>query len=469
MALTKVSFSMIDGAYVNVLDKGADPTGAADSSAAFQAAIDDAAGRYIYAPEGTYRIDTQLTYNTTTALASGLKLVGDGMSKTIFDTRVAGVAMLSISGGNNYTFQMGGHLADFSIITNGAPVNADGIAMRSVWHCDVERVSVRGLSRYGFQVYSLVPPGDPDSSAYINFRNCRSDNNQYGFRLTSAASALGVVNITIEDCSISSNTDTGVSMSNVSVINIISNGIANNPGGGVTLLPNSLSNQLIYVNDNEFGNGNTAWNCWLGGAVSGTFNGNRMVQNAGETGEYGLILGDATNLATSFEARGNLVRIDPSINPFTAFWVRVNTSDIRILDTYFLQFGAAGQTKYDLDTGEVTLREDGQSWNNCIKMMESEPTTSYTPNMNDGELHRVRINATGAFTINNPTNVADGKILELMIINASGGSVTVSFGSDFIDGGYTDPANGNRSTARFFYDGTSDRWVQIGAWANNIS
>ena len=469
MALTKVTYSMIESAYVNVLDYGADATGATDSSTAFQAAITAAAGKYVYAPAGTYRINTQLTYNTTTALAPGLKLVGDGMSKTIFDTRVAGVAMLSISGGDNYTFQMGGHLADFSIITNGAPANADGISMRSVWHCDVERVSVRGLSRYGFQVYSLVPPGDPDSSAYINFRNCRSDNNQYGFRLTSAATATGVVNITIEDSSISGNTDTGVSMSNVSVINIISNGIANNPGGGVTLLPNNIGNQLIYVNDNEFGNGNTAWNCWLGGAVSGTFNGNRMVQSAGETGAYGLILGDATNLAASFEARGNLVRIDPSINPFTAFWVRVNTSDIRILDTYFLQFGAVGQIKYDLDTGEVTLREDGQSWNNCIKMMESEPTTSYTPNMNDGELHRVRINATGAFTINNPTNVADGKILELMIINASGGSVTVSFGSDFIDGGYTDPTNGNRSTARFFYDGTSDRWVQIGAWANNIS
>lgn len=469
MALTKVTYSMIEGAYVNVLDYGADATGATDSAAAFQAAIDDAAGRYVYAPEGTYRINTQLTYNTTTALAPGLKLVGDGMSKTIFDTRVAGVAMLSLSGGDNYTFQMGGHLADFSIITNGAPANADGIAMRSVWHCDVERVSVRGLSRYGFQVYSLVAPGDPDSSAYINFRNCRSDNNQYGFRLTSAASSVGVINITIEDCSISSNTDTGVSMSNVSVINIISNGITNNPAGGVTLLPNSVSQQLIYVNDNEFGNGNTAWNCWLGGAVSGTFNGNRIVQNSGETGAYGLILGDATNLATSFEARGNLVRIDPSINPFTAFWVRVNTTDIRILDTYFLQFGATGQVKYDLATGEVNLREDGQSWNNCIKMKEVEPTTSYTPDMNDGELHRVRINATGAFTINNPTNNADGKILQLMIINASGGSVTVSFGSDFVDGGYTDPANGNRSTASFFYDGTSDKWVQIGAWANNIS
>lgn len=40
MSLTKVSYSMIAGAEVNVLDFGADPTGVADSTAALQAAID---------------------------------------------------------------------------------------------------------------------------------------------------------------------------------------------------------------------------------------------------------------------------------------------------------------------------------------------------------------------------------------------------------------------------------------------
>jgi hypothetical protein len=39
MSLTKASFSMINGASVNVLDYGADPTGVADSTAAIQAAV----------------------------------------------------------------------------------------------------------------------------------------------------------------------------------------------------------------------------------------------------------------------------------------------------------------------------------------------------------------------------------------------------------------------------------------------
>jgi hypothetical protein len=43
MSLTKVSYSMVNGAPANVLDFGADPTGVADSTAANVAAICNAA------------------------------------------------------------------------------------------------------------------------------------------------------------------------------------------------------------------------------------------------------------------------------------------------------------------------------------------------------------------------------------------------------------------------------------------
>jgi polygalacturonase len=39
MSLTKVSYSMINGAGLNILDFGADPTGVADSTSAIQNAI----------------------------------------------------------------------------------------------------------------------------------------------------------------------------------------------------------------------------------------------------------------------------------------------------------------------------------------------------------------------------------------------------------------------------------------------
>lgn len=56
MGLTKVTYSMIEGAAINVLDYGADPTGSTASTTAIQAAIDSVknVGGTVYVPAGTY-------------------------------------------------------------------------------------------------------------------------------------------------------------------------------------------------------------------------------------------------------------------------------------------------------------------------------------------------------------------------------------------------------------------------------
>lgn len=72
MSLTKVSFSMITGATVNVLDFGADPTGVANSASAIQAALDFAQGNYVvHIPAGTYKLTAGLV------LYKGTQLTGD--------------------------------------------------------------------------------------------------------------------------------------------------------------------------------------------------------------------------------------------------------------------------------------------------------------------------------------------------------------------------------------------------------
>jgi hypothetical protein len=64
MSLTKVSYSMITGAPVNVLDYGADPTGTTNSVTAIQAAWDavKSSNGTLYFPAGTYRCDSALTF-----------------------------------------------------------------------------------------------------------------------------------------------------------------------------------------------------------------------------------------------------------------------------------------------------------------------------------------------------------------------------------------------------------------------
>lgn len=73
MALTKVSYSMITAAPVNVQDYGADPTGVTDATSAIQAAINAAAaaGNKIVA-QGTFRISSKVVIKGTTDFSQAI-------------------------------------------------------------------------------------------------------------------------------------------------------------------------------------------------------------------------------------------------------------------------------------------------------------------------------------------------------------------------------------------------------------
>jgi hypothetical protein len=89
MSLTKVSYSMINGAPVNVLDYGAKGDGTTDDTAAFTAAL--ATGKSVYVPQGTYKVAPVSTPvggiepNRTSAwiLTSGQTIYGDGVTSVL--------------------------------------------------------------------------------------------------------------------------------------------------------------------------------------------------------------------------------------------------------------------------------------------------------------------------------------------------------------------------------------------------
>lgn len=93
MSLTKVTYSMISGASINVLDYGADPTGVSNSTAAITAAITAAPnnGQIIF-PAGTYLVvpATDVVYNDLSSVTR----------KTAFE----------ISNKNNLSFTSEGHV-----------------------------------------------------------------------------------------------------------------------------------------------------------------------------------------------------------------------------------------------------------------------------------------------------------------------------------------------------------------------
>jgi hypothetical protein len=76
MALTKVSYSMIQGASANVLDFGADPSGVEDSTAAFIAAV--AASNAVFIPEGVFKITDTIHIDR-----NGVNVFGNGDGSVI--------------------------------------------------------------------------------------------------------------------------------------------------------------------------------------------------------------------------------------------------------------------------------------------------------------------------------------------------------------------------------------------------
>lgn len=61
MSLTKATYSMIEGAVLNILDFGADPTGVSDSRAAILAAVAADPDKTLFFPTGIYRVNSPIT------------------------------------------------------------------------------------------------------------------------------------------------------------------------------------------------------------------------------------------------------------------------------------------------------------------------------------------------------------------------------------------------------------------------
>lgn len=139
MSLTKVSYSMITGACLNVLDFGADPTGATDSSLAIQAAL-NLAGR-VYMPAGIY------TCNTTLVVKNNTILFGDGNStagKKTYISYTGASDAIQINNPVNASTAAFITLQDFTVSMSQIVVLKACIADTGSTFLHIERVTVQG-------------------------------------------------------------------------------------------------------------------------------------------------------------------------------------------------------------------------------------------------------------------------------------------------------------------------------------
>ena len=462
--------------FVSVKDFGAVGDGVADDTAAIQAAITAADGRTVLLPAGTYKITSTLTFTPTAAtFEKPIRLVGEGMLSSVIDTRVASGPAISIAATAAYKFSTGGLLKDFSIITNGAPANADGIRLYSAYHLDVEKVRVNGLSGKGLHIRSSGT-GDTDTTAYLRVTQCRFTGNSYGVYVKSDLSGgVPLAYADFEHCALDQNTTCGIALWSVDQVNIRYNTITANGTtgslGGILVDAFGSSSRDIIIQANEIGNNNKPYQVKVVGSINISSLMNRFITLNGETNTLDSILLDTI---TGFISTQDFYVTGNAITSLNAYRTVNTNSTLTIVDPYWSGHGAVGgQVKYSLSAGtsQTIIRELGTSRGQALVYKSATVSaSSYTPDCLEAGVHRIiYTGASSTFTINAPLNAESGRQLILRIFNAVGAAwTTLAFNAAFAVINPGVPNTSTSSTASFYYDPNSAQWIQVGAWAANV-
>ena len=137
MALTKVSYSMIQGAPINVLDLGALGNGVANDTVAIQAAVTAAEGGVCFFPEGTYLI------TATISLPSNIEIQLD--PQAIVQSATTSISLFSAISKTNIKI-FGGK---FKYTIAGATGLIGGIDLNTCTQCMVDGVEFEGMQYSG--------------------------------------------------------------------------------------------------------------------------------------------------------------------------------------------------------------------------------------------------------------------------------------------------------------------------------
>lgn len=190
MALTKASYSMINGAVGNVLDFGAVGNGTTDDTAAIQAAMDAATS--VYLPAATYKITAPLRMNDNNFV------FGDSLATTIVSTHngaiFAGKSVTPASGTNVRRYRGGGR--DLKLTGPGvAQTSSIGLDMRGC-------TQFKWFNIYVTDVYTGVRQGDGYSGYYNEYYAFNLKDIVNGFYNTTLANENTVFGGRIDGCTI---------------------------------------------------------------------------------------------------------------------------------------------------------------------------------------------------------------------------------------------------------------------------
>ena len=162
MALTKATYSMIEGAVANVLDFGAynDGTNAATTTAAIQAALDSGAST-VFLPAGEYLV------NDTIYLPSNTTLMGDGANVNMYTKATSGTVIVAAPGSFGGTGD--------AVLRAGDALELTCINIKSlvvdIRDANADAIGIRKETCNHFQMYDIWVMASFDASNQVAYFN----------------------------------------------------------------------------------------------------------------------------------------------------------------------------------------------------------------------------------------------------------------------------------------------------------
>ena len=161
MSLTKVSYSMINGAPANILDYGASPTASASTNtAAIQQCINE--NSVLYIPAGTYSINGPITINSATVSGGQRTIFGDSKERSVIRATTTNSGLFNnvnrhdAIAFSDFTFD-GNNIANYGVVlgVNGSIGTLAASSADSFINFRVVRCVLAGVTLHYSQYFSI--------------------------------------------------------------------------------------------------------------------------------------------------------------------------------------------------------------------------------------------------------------------------------------------------------------------------
>jgi len=471
MALTKVSYSMIDGAVINVLDYGADPTGVTDSSSAIAAAVvacQAESQSSLYFPTGIYLLSSTITLGAGST--RGIAFVGETASPQQGSDRPP--VTIRWNGGSAAMFDIQfTYFSFYNIAFENFTTATDVFLLTEAMHMVLDNCSFvlgSGTTRFSRSVLYA----DGNEFGYSVVKNCTIQNAAPNFLLIDGkGTGNGITpvlfyNNVIETNSAGGHTVVYVKDEGIDILTFEGNTINGQANAQLTLVdtndtPLSETITVLNVYDNEFDLvSNTATDRLFRLTNVPNINiwGNQWQCGGAPTAAVNLI----NSVVTQFSGNHVSALAGPFFNADATSRVYAGVNNFFVANTAGVVNDNAvesGMIQMAYGSTVTILGQKGVGTGHTVFLVDVTNTAGFTLTF-----EHPGIGGTGYFV--------RGQVLSVQVKNTSGGvipSITLAGGATYwslTGGAFPIPANGNSRTVTFVWSGS--KLVEIGRTAADI-